>query len=374
MSEGGLLITGADGYMGGLIARHYLLNSARALHLWVRAEGPGEFDEKRRRGDAALRRFAVQEGRGSAARVVWTWGDLREAAPFRRVDAAAVSDIVHAAAVTRFTVDAETARAVNTEGAEKLLRFTEDCPSLRGVGLLSTLYATGLHGGVQREAVCTDEAGFANHYEESKWRAEQLAVASAPFPRVSILRLATVLADGGDGRVSQYNAVHNTLKLFFYGLLSLMPGNPDTPLHFVTGDFATRAVAAVMDADDSRGVYHVTGSGTEPLRLATLVDLAFEEFARDPDFARRRVLPPLFADRESFETLVSGLSKVGGGAVNQALSSVAPFARQLFVRKDVRNDRLRALMPDHDETRPADLVARTCRQLVATRWGRHAAA
>jgi nucleoside-diphosphate-sugar epimerase len=238
--------------------------------------------------------------------------------------------------------------------------------------VLSTLYATGLHAGPHEERAYEDGAGFANHYEHSKWRAEQVALAS-DLP-VRVLRLATVIADDDGGAVTQYNAFHNTLKLFYYGLLSLLPGDPDTPLYFVTGDFAARAVAAVLDDEDARAVYHVSHAREDSLSLARLVESSFAEFGRSPDFARRRLLPPLWTDRESFELLVGGLRSFGGQVVNQALNSVAPFARQLFVTKDVRNDRLREVLPSYRPPDTEALITRTCARLVATRWGRAEAA
>ena len=64
---------------------------------------------------------------------------------------------------------------------------------------------------------------------------------------MSVLRLPTIIADGDDGQVTQYNAFHNTLKLYFYGLLSLVPGDPSTPVSLATAAFTTAAITRLLD-------------------------------------------------------------------------------------------------------------------------------
>ena len=99
--------------------------------------------------------------------------------------------------------------------------------------------------------------------------------------------------------------------------------------------------------------------GADPGPLGELVDVAFEVFEADPGFRARRLLRPLLVDAESFELLVAGIDGFGGDAVRQALASVAPFARQLFSPKQVRNERLRALVADYAAPPPTELVRRT---------------
>jgi len=52
----------------------------------------------------------------------------------------------------------------------------------------------------------------------------------------------------------------------------------------------------------------------------------------------------------------------------QALASVAPFSKQLFIDKDVRNLRLAASLRTYRSTDQRKLVAQICDYLVATRW------
>jgi hypothetical protein len=82
------------------------------------------------------------------------------------------------------------------------------------------------------------------------------------------------------------------------------------------------------------------------------------------------VLKPLFSDQETFALLADGVSTFANSVVSQAVASVAPFSRQLFIKKRVLNDRAVALLPDYTAPDPAALIRRTCEVLLAERWQR----
>lgn len=338
-----VLITGAGGYLGRLLVRRY-----------------------REAGEEVL-----EHGRAA--------GDLAGPDPFASVDQRQrdrITTVVHAAAITRFDVDRDTARSVNVEGTARVLALARTCPRLESLGVVSTVYSTGLRAGRIPERLYGDEDGFANDYEWSKWQAEQVVAGEAgeglPW---RILRVATVIADDDSGAVSQHNAFHETLKLWFHGLLPLVPGDGATPLYLVTGSFAADAVVAVMGDLGASGVYHVAHGADDSLTLGEVVDVVSEAFEAVEAFRRRRVLRPLLGDEETFDLLARGVSTFGGGLVRGALQSVVPFARQLFVAKLVDNERLRAVLgPHYEPGDAAELVRRTCRFLVDTGWGRHAVA
>jgi nucleoside-diphosphate-sugar epimerase len=365
MTTGRVLITGADGYLGSRIADRYLRTTDARLLLWVRAAYEGVFQAKLDSLEACLGH--------PGDRVIYAWGELTSDDAFAHVDPDEVSTIVHAAAVTRFNVDEATAWRVNIEGTARVLAFAEVCPSLEGVGLLSTVYASGLRPGTIEETPLDDGYGFANHYEYSKWQAEQLLL--GPFRDLPwrVLRVATVVADDEVGRVTRFNALHNTLKLWFHGLLSVLPGNEATPVYLLTGDFAARAIVEVMAYGPIQRIYHVCHRQLESLALGDLIDLASDAFNESAEFRSRRILKPLLCDADSFDALSGGMASLGG-PVGQAVGSIAPFAPQLFVAKDVQNDNLVAALPGYRSPDPRRLVLNTCRHLVGSRWGKEVAA
>jgi nucleoside-diphosphate-sugar epimerase len=352
-----VLITGGAGYLGQRLAERLLDTSDASVVLWLHGEPAAPPPPP-----VALARFG--------ARVAVTAGDLGMPGAFAEVDPRRITHVVHAAAVTRFNVEAELADRVNLGGTRQVYELAMRCPRLEHLVQVSTVYAAGLRDGEIEEQPLDRAARFANHYERSKWQAEQLLLAQYADLPATIARVATVIADDLGGPVSQQNAVHNTLRLLFHGLLSLVPGEAATPVYFVTGRLVVDALTALVLGTQRPRVVHVSHAANESATLGELVDVAFDVFAADAGFRARRLLKPLLVDADSFELLVSGIDGFGGDAVRQALASVAPFARQLFSAKQVKNDHLRALLPDYSAPPPAELVRRTVATLVETRWGK----
>lgn len=323
-----VLVTGAGGYLGGRIAAA-IPGSVALDHAAADLTAPGALDA---------------------------------------VPADGITHIIHAAAVTRFGVDKQTADAVNVQGTQRVVEFARRCPDLRRLILLSTLYTAGTSTGEIAEQSHRGDKDFANHYEWSKHAAEHRVRASG-LP-ATVLRVATVTADDDSGHVTQFNAVHNTLKLLYYGLLSLMPGDPATPVVLATADFTVAAVIALLDAEP--GVYHLCPDPAQTATLGQLVDAACTVFEHDPGYRRRGILRPLFCDEQAFGHLLAGARSLRRGPVHDALASVAPFASQLYRPKVFTNTRLRNAWPGYAAPDPAGLVTATVRYLVKTRWGRAA--
>lgn len=351
------LITGADGYLGNALATALAGSSSDQLILTVRATDAAEFAAKKQRFTPHV-----------AERARFVAVDLRDSDPFGAIDPGGVHRIVHTAALTSFTVDREAAREVNLEGTIRVRDFAAACPDLERFVALSTLYVAGVSSGDIREQH-REVDSFVNHYEWSKWSAEQ-ALLEPGSPPVVIARIPTVIADDDSGFVSQHNAFHNTLKLYYYGLLSLLPGDENTVLHLGTADFTVRALTQLLEPGTPAGIYHVTPDPAKSPTLGAAVRAAFEEFGADEAFRRRRLLLPVVCDRESFEDLLDAATIVRRSALGDALASIAPFAEQLYIPKIFHNDELRAVWPEFQAPDTGELIRATCRHLVDSRWGR----
>jgi nucleoside-diphosphate-sugar epimerase len=357
------LITGADGYVGGHVAARLLNGDDDRLLLAVRAADPAEFALKQQR-------LAHRLGRKAEGRVAYLAFDVRrDDDGFRDLDPLPVTRIVHAAAATRLNVDYDLARSVNVAGTARMLDWAHRCPVLQRFAFISTLYAAGrLRGAIAEEPL--PDAGFVNNYEWSKWAAEQIVLDAATSLPVSVLRLPTLVADDDTGQVTQYNAFHNTLKLLFYGLLSLLPGDPSAPVPVATASFVSSAIVRLLDPVVPNGIFHVCHDSSDTTTLGRLIDTAFTAFEGDERFRRRGLVRPVYYDRGGFADLLENARLSRGTSLSESLDSVATFAEQLYLAKDFGNKALRAHWPAYAASDPAELTATTTKYLVATRWGR----
>ena len=337
------LITGADGYLGRRIATAL---RGEDLILAVRCADAAELARKR----------ATLTGVARAVVAV----DLRDPDPLAELDPRRVTRVVHAAAVTRFDVDRDTAHRVNAEGTARVREFAERCGRLERFVQLSTLYTAGRRRGEVPEVRHRD-VGFVNHYEWSKWTAEECLLDRPGLP-VTLVRLPTVIAEDEGGGIGAHNAFHHTLRLYYHGLLTLLPGEPATPLSLATAEFTVGAVMALLDAEP--GIYHACPG---PVPLGTAIDAAFTVFEGDAAFRRRMLPRPVPCDRDSFHDMTTAARGLRHGLLRAALASVAPFADQLYLPKVFRTDRLRAAWPGYPATDPVALVEAVCRHLTARR-------
>ena len=346
-----ILITGADGYLGLALTRRHAACGERVIAC-VRASG---------REQLARKSAAMSLALGPAFAAVELVGvDLCDPEPFEHVSPN-VTEIVHAAALTRFDVSQAAAYEVNVAGTIKLAAFARRCRDLKSVSLLSSVYATGLASGPILEEPIRERPQFANWYEWSKCVAEEVfreGCADLPW---RIFRIATAIADDESGRASRRNAVHATLQLLARGLLAVVPGDPRTPVYFVTGDYAAGACIALARSARSRQIFHVCPCRADALSLGELLEHAFAAFGETAEFRRRRVLPPSFCDSQSFDRLRLALRE-HGSALAPVVGGLAPFAGQLYVSKDIHNAALAAALDPPRIT--GELLRRVCRGLV----------
>lgn len=358
-----VLITGADGYFGSLLTEKYLSQTDRELYLWVKANKQSEYDNK----------LSVLEQKNivPSKRIKIFHGNLVDTDPFYEVNKNNVSTVIHTAAITRFNVEEKLANQVNRDGTRKAANFASQCNNLDRFAFVSTIYSSGLHSGEISESAVDPNGPFANHYERSKGEAEQLIQSEFPDLPWNIFRAATIISDDDSGKVVQYNVFHNTMRLLFYGLISLMPGHRETPIYLTTGRSTTDAIYEILDKNNQpQEIYNVCYSKTAALSLGELVDRVFENFGTSEDFRKKRILKPLFTELEAFESLSSVLKGFGGAVMKQALDSIRPFSKQLFIDKDVSNGKLISSYPDYSVPDMDTLIDNVIAYLVQTKWGR----
>jgi len=330
-----VLITGGSGYIAIQLARRLLARGDVRLTLWVHDGPDGGMDARRR----LCQQYLGEESNS----VAMHGGDLRIERPFESLSGHEFDHIVHSASHTRFDVDAFSAHAINVEGARKLFALAQRQSNLQSLVQLSTVYASGMQSGVIEESLTPDGVGYANEYEASKSQAERVLVSEFNDTPWRIVRLCTVVADSPLGGVTQHNVFHNTMRLLYFGMLSLIPGRPETPVYVCDALATTDAIMATMFRGE-RKIYQVAPVDKAAISLVEVVDVAMEEFGKCAQFTRRRVMRPLLVEGDVLGHLASGLGSQSMMA--HSLATMVPFSRQLAVSKRLECLNARALGVD----------------------------
>lgn len=357
-----IVLTGATGYIGHKLLLHLLQECSEDILVPVRASSREELERR-------YQKLMVPVAPHFRSRVIPLNTDLEglnQALDSYRED---ITTIIHNAAKTAFNIDEITANSVNRDASLRFLEFASELPHLINFTYVSTLYASGMNAGPIHEDFISLPS-FANHYERSKWEVEEALRTRFFHIPWRIARVATVISDDLSGTVVQHNAIHNTLKLFYYGLISLLPGKAETPIHLVDGEFTAASLTAVVNKGLPHKIYHVCYDQTASISLGRFIDVAFEEFNKDETFKARRLLKPLFTDEKSFDTLVMNMKGFGGSVLNQGLASISPFGRQLFIAKEVHNEALQGLLVNYQTPPMEEIVRKTCQYLAQTRFAK----
>jgi nucleoside-diphosphate-sugar epimerase len=180
-----------------------------------------------------------------------------------------VSSIFHLAAIYDLAVPRDVATHVNVEGTLNINEFAKTISNLRRYNYVSTCYVAGKRTGLIRENELQHDAGFRNHYEETKYLAElSVHALRSEFP-ITIHRPAVVCGDSKTGETAKYDGVYYLIHYLrrWPGALTLLNiGNPEVCLNLVPVDFVIESMVAL--AQDERAV-GMTFQLADPAPLTT---------------------------------------------------------------------------------------------------------
>jgi thioester reductase-like protein len=146
---------------------------------------------------------------------------------------------------------------VNLEGTRHVNNFARSLSSLRHYHYVSTCYVAGLRTGVILETELRHEAGFRNHYEETKYLAEiEVDRLKADLP-LTIHRPSVVCGDSLTGETAKYDGIYYLIQYLLKSprLLSLVNiGNRRVRLNLVPVDFVVEAMARLTREERAIGV------------------------------------------------------------------------------------------------------------------------
>ena len=344
MTRSTLFLTGASGLLGrDVLARLLAEPTVGRVYVLARATHPP-----------------------ALPRVIPVAGDLRRdglgiAADLRARLAGEVTTVIHLAATTSFAQSLEEARATNREGTRRLLELSGDWRAVTRWVYASTAFVAGSRTGRIAETAA-DATGWVNAYEQSKFEAEALVRAARADWVVA--RPSTVVCDDARGRISQVNAVHRALRLYFGGLAAMLPGTDESTLDVVTTEYAGRGIARIAVAPDlARRTFQLcAGAGAMP--LDDLLDVSHDAFRRAPAWRRRGIARPERTDLETYRVFESAIEDAGSERVRQAVRSLRHFVPQLAYPKRFETAGADALLGE-----PAPAVASFWTNMVDTLVG-----
>ncbi|HYC52089.1 MAG TPA: SDR family oxidoreductase [Gemmatimonadaceae bacterium] len=286
-----------------------------------------------------------------------------------------VTQLVHCAAATSFTLPLETARAVNVHGTRNVLAFARDCRRVASIACASTVYVAGRRTGIIRESD-TSSDGWVNTYEQSKHEMEVVVRDAMTTLPVSLYRFSTIIGHSQTGEVTGFNAIHHALRLFYHGLAPMIPGDLATRIDLVPVDFAARALHhLVIHGFEGGRTYHLS-AGTE--RSCTLDELladtvsVFEQSR--PAWRKRRIERPAVVDVDTYALFTRSVEESGNVVLQRATQAVQAFAWQMAYPKTFDTTGADAALADTGIVAPHvnTYYGKVVRHCVETSWGRGA--
>jgi len=224
-----------------------------------------------------------------------------------------VTDVFHLAALYDLAVAKDLAFTVNVDGTENVNEFVRSVTDLRRYNYISTCYVAGERSGHILETELEHDAGFRNHYEETKYLAEvSVDKLKADLP-VTIFRPSVVVGDSRTGETAKYDGIYyliHYLRMAPRLLRLLNVGNKKVRLNLVPVDFVVEGIAA-LSSDDSAIRKTIALADPKPLATSELFDV----IARQLSGRQSLITPPAalteFGLNLPFSPALTGLPHAG---------------------------------------------------------------
>ena len=201
--------------------------------------------------------------------------------------------VFHLAAIYDLAVAADVATRVNVAGTRNVSDLAKSIKHLKRYHYVSTCYVAGKRKGLIMEAELPHDAGFRNHYEETKYLAETGVAALKSELPLTIHRPAVVCGDSRTGETAKYDGIYyliHYLRRWPGGLTLLNIGNREVCLNLVPIDFVIEAMVALAKDDRAIGA---TVQLADPAPLTT--HQLFDEISK------------AIGGRDSFATVPAGI-------------------------------------------------------------------
>ncbi len=168
-----------------------------------------------------------------------------------------VTEVWHLAAVYDLAAPADLAQRVNVDGTARILEFCWGRPSFDRLQYVSTCYVSGRYQGRFTEDMLDEGQSFHNHYDSTKFEAEQLVreAMSDGLP-ATIYRPGIVVGDSRTGETLKYDGPYYIARFLRRQPLpvAVLPGvDAEHTTSVVPRDFVIEAMDQLSVLDRSVG-------------------------------------------------------------------------------------------------------------------------
>lgn len=285
MSDKGILITGAGGFLGRFVVDRYLNETEHALYLLEH----GPFLDKLRDHIRKVHPHAEDSGRA----VIFS-GDITQ--PGLGLDDALratlkekVTGVLHFAALYHLAAPRDVLMRINVEGTRHLLDFCQQLPRFERLGHISTLAVAGTHQGVFDETDFDKGQSFKNFYEETKFLSEKLVRERMNDLPAVIFRPPVVVGHSKTGYIEKVDGPYYLLTAISRNMNWITPDCGEVKCHIGPVDYVTDGIFMVFEHDPGAVGTLCSLMDPNPVTYNQFFDLACEHWPK-----RKPILRPPF--------------------------------------------------------------------------------
>jgi long-chain acyl-CoA synthetase len=258
-----VLLTGGTGFLGTQIASRIISSTDLSLIVLVRADTVDDAVRKAEREwrpwpdlrKELGRRVSLFAGDVSEPRLGLSENDYNNLV--RRV-----THVIHAAADLRLNGPVDQMRGANVAGTRNILDLAIAANADHGLkrfSHISTAYVSGGRTGEIPEQDLTEEYGFYNTYELTKFEAEQLVRKAGAYLPISIFRPGMIVGDSETGHVRTFNTIYYPLRLYLNRRARIIPASRSLRINIVPVDYVADSIVKLTFADEAKGLtFHLT--------------------------------------------------------------------------------------------------------------------
>lgn len=192
-----------------------------------------------------------------------------------------ITHVFHLAAIYDLAVPKELAEHVNVHGTNCVNHWVSTLPNLKRYVYFSTAYVSGEREGRIYESELNKGQTFRNHYERTKYEAEQLVDQLKASVPLTIIRPAVVKGHAKTGETIKFDGLY--MMLNFYEALQHLPvipylkEGPPPEGNFIPSDYLLQATSYLSMHPVGEGkTYHLTDPA--PLNMMELQRLLMEHY------------------------------------------------------------------------------------------------